>query len=146
MAGRYNEGKAIDAVLRRIEARDHALRANDGRSPDDLDPVLAPSQEENTNPNETPFCVSLRCLTGVIPNLSGRPSPGRDQLNESEPRHSCDNGERLSSTQHGRRSVRQAIQEPDLQHRWVPVARRSSRSFQRCVAVARMQTFGRVRR
>src|SRR5665213_1074176 len=36
MAGRYNEGKAIDAVLRRIEARDHALRANDGRSPDDL--------------------------------------------------------------------------------------------------------------
>ena len=36
MARRYNEGKAIDAVLRRIEARDHALRMNDGRSPDDL--------------------------------------------------------------------------------------------------------------
>jgi hypothetical protein len=36
MARRYNEGKAIDAVLRRIEARDHALRLNDGRSPDDL--------------------------------------------------------------------------------------------------------------
>jgi hypothetical protein len=41
MARRYNEGKAIDAVLRRIEARDHALRLNDGRSPDDLnDPDL----------------------------------------------------------------------------------------------------------
>lgn len=36
MAGRYNEGKAIDAVLRRIEARDQILRLNDGRSPDDL--------------------------------------------------------------------------------------------------------------
>jgi hypothetical protein len=36
MAGRYNEGKAIDAVLRRIEARDQAVRLNDGRSPDDL--------------------------------------------------------------------------------------------------------------
>src|SRR5712691_4776232 len=34
--GRYNEGKAIDAVLRRIEARDQAIRLNDGRSPDDL--------------------------------------------------------------------------------------------------------------
>jgi phage terminase large subunit-like protein len=36
MAGRYNEGKAIDAVLQRIEARDQALRMDDGRSPDDL--------------------------------------------------------------------------------------------------------------
>jgi hypothetical protein len=36
MARRYNEGKAIDAVLQRIEARDRALRLNDGRSPDDL--------------------------------------------------------------------------------------------------------------
>jgi hypothetical protein len=36
MASRYNEGKAIDAVMRRIEARDHTLRMNDGRSPDDL--------------------------------------------------------------------------------------------------------------
>jgi hypothetical protein len=36
MASRYNEGKAIDAVLRRIEARDRVLRLNDGRSPDDL--------------------------------------------------------------------------------------------------------------
>jgi hypothetical protein len=36
MTRRYNEGKAIDAVLQRIEARDHALRLNDGRSPDDL--------------------------------------------------------------------------------------------------------------
>jgi hypothetical protein len=36
MARRYNEGKAIDAVLRRIEARDHALRLSGGRSPDDL--------------------------------------------------------------------------------------------------------------
>jgi hypothetical protein len=36
MAGRYNEGKALDAVLRRIEARDRALRMNDGRSPDEL--------------------------------------------------------------------------------------------------------------
>jgi hypothetical protein len=33
MAGGYNEGKAIDAVLRRIEARDQAVRPNDGRSP-----------------------------------------------------------------------------------------------------------------
>ncbi len=33
---RYNEGKAIDAVLRRIEARDNASRLGDGRSPDDL--------------------------------------------------------------------------------------------------------------
>ena len=42
MASRYNEGKAIDAVLRRIEARDNAVRQSDGRSPDDLndpDPV-----------------------------------------------------------------------------------------------------------
>ena len=36
MASRYNEGKAIEAVLRRIEARDQADRLNDGRSPDDL--------------------------------------------------------------------------------------------------------------
>jgi len=36
MASRYNEGKAIDAVLRRIEARDQISRQNDGRSPDDL--------------------------------------------------------------------------------------------------------------
>jgi hypothetical protein len=36
MADRYNEGKALDAVLRFIEARDNALRKDDGRSPDDL--------------------------------------------------------------------------------------------------------------
>jgi hypothetical protein len=36
MASRYNEGRAIDAVLRRIEARDRAARLDDGRSPDDL--------------------------------------------------------------------------------------------------------------
>jgi hypothetical protein len=36
MTDRYNEGKALDAVLRFIEARDHAPRENDGRSPDDL--------------------------------------------------------------------------------------------------------------
>ncbi len=36
MASRYNEGKTIDAVLRRIEARDNTIRMNDGRSPDDL--------------------------------------------------------------------------------------------------------------
>jgi hypothetical protein len=35
MADRYNEGKALDAVLRFIEARDHAPRENDGRSPND---------------------------------------------------------------------------------------------------------------
>ena len=35
-AARYNEGKALDAVLRFIEARDHASRENDGRSPDEL--------------------------------------------------------------------------------------------------------------
>jgi hypothetical protein len=35
MADRYNEGKALDAVLRFIEARDDALRKDDGRSPDD---------------------------------------------------------------------------------------------------------------
>jgi hypothetical protein len=36
MARRYNEGKTLDAVLRFIEARDHALRKIDGCSPDDL--------------------------------------------------------------------------------------------------------------
>lgn len=36
MADRYNEGKAIDAVLRRIEACENASRLADGRSPDDL--------------------------------------------------------------------------------------------------------------
>lgn len=36
MAGRYNERKAIDAVLCHIEARDMRARRNDGRSPDDL--------------------------------------------------------------------------------------------------------------
>jgi hypothetical protein len=36
VAARYNEGKAIDAVLRRIEARENASRLGDGRSPDDL--------------------------------------------------------------------------------------------------------------
>ncbi len=37
MASRaYNEGKAIDAVVRRIETRDQSIRLNDGRSPDDL--------------------------------------------------------------------------------------------------------------
>jgi hypothetical protein len=35
MAARYNEGKAIDAVLRRIEAREALSRLNDGWSPDD---------------------------------------------------------------------------------------------------------------
>ena len=35
MAERYNEGKAIDAVLRHIEAREALSRLNDGRSPDD---------------------------------------------------------------------------------------------------------------
>jgi hypothetical protein len=35
VADRYNEGKALDAVLRFIEARDNAIRENDGRSPDD---------------------------------------------------------------------------------------------------------------
>jgi hypothetical protein len=35
MAERYNEGKAIDAVLRRIEAREATLRHGDGWSPDD---------------------------------------------------------------------------------------------------------------
>jgi hypothetical protein len=33
---RYNEGKAIDAVLRQIEARERSSRQDDGRSPDDL--------------------------------------------------------------------------------------------------------------
>jgi hypothetical protein len=37
VADGYNEGRALDAVLRFIDARDHALRENDGRSPDDLD-------------------------------------------------------------------------------------------------------------
>jgi hypothetical protein len=36
MVGRYTEGKAIDAVLQFLESRDHALRKDDGRSPDDL--------------------------------------------------------------------------------------------------------------
>jgi hypothetical protein len=36
MASRYNEGKAIDAVLRLIETRDRVVRKNDGFSPDDL--------------------------------------------------------------------------------------------------------------
>ena len=36
MVDRYNEGKSIDAVLRRIEARENISRLNDGRSPDDL--------------------------------------------------------------------------------------------------------------
>jgi len=36
MGQRYKEGKAIDAVLREIEARVGATRLNDGRSPDDL--------------------------------------------------------------------------------------------------------------
>jgi hypothetical protein len=35
VADRYNEGKALDAVLRFIEARDNACRKDDGRSPDD---------------------------------------------------------------------------------------------------------------
>jgi len=35
VADRYNEGKALDAVLRFIEARDDARRKDDGRSPDD---------------------------------------------------------------------------------------------------------------
>jgi hypothetical protein len=30
--------------------------------------MFAPSQEENTNPNETRFCISLRCLTSVYAN------------------------------------------------------------------------------
>jgi len=33
---RYNEGKAIDAVLQQIEAREKSCRRDDGRSPDDL--------------------------------------------------------------------------------------------------------------
>jgi len=36
MAAGYNEGKAIDAVLRYIATRDQTVRQSDGRSPDDL--------------------------------------------------------------------------------------------------------------
>jgi hypothetical protein len=36
VTGRYNEGKAIDAVLRRIEERDKSGRHNHGHSPDDM--------------------------------------------------------------------------------------------------------------
>ncbi len=36
MAAKFNEGKAIDAVIRRIEERENTLRLDDGRSPDDL--------------------------------------------------------------------------------------------------------------
>jgi hypothetical protein len=36
MAVKFNEGKAIDAVIRRIEERENAPRLDDGRSPDDL--------------------------------------------------------------------------------------------------------------
>jgi hypothetical protein len=36
VAPRYNEGKAIDAVIRHIEAREALRRLTDGRSPDDL--------------------------------------------------------------------------------------------------------------
>jgi hypothetical protein len=36
VAARYNEGKAIDAVLRQIEAREKLFRLDDGHSPDDL--------------------------------------------------------------------------------------------------------------
>jgi hypothetical protein len=36
MVERYNEGKAIDAVLRRIEAREKAFRRKGGYSPDDM--------------------------------------------------------------------------------------------------------------
>ncbi len=36
MADRYNEGKAIDAVLRYIEAREALSQLGDGHSPDDL--------------------------------------------------------------------------------------------------------------
>ncbi len=36
MVRRYNEGKAIDAVIRCIEERDRCRRGNDGYSPDDL--------------------------------------------------------------------------------------------------------------
>ena len=35
MAARYNEGKAIDAVIRRIEAREAVIRAGSGWSPDE---------------------------------------------------------------------------------------------------------------
>jgi hypothetical protein len=35
LADKDNEGKALDAVLRFIEARDNALRKDDGWSPDD---------------------------------------------------------------------------------------------------------------
>jgi hypothetical protein len=48
MAERYNEGKAIDAVLRHIEARDNATRLNDGRSPDDLRDPLVPNEVRAT--------------------------------------------------------------------------------------------------
>ena len=56
VAKRYNEGKALDAVLRFIEARDHTPRENDGRSPDELsDPdeqrrvsMFAPSAKPST--------------------------------------------------------------------------------------------------
>ena len=35
MVERYNEGKAIDAVIRRIETREKSSRLGDGWSPDD---------------------------------------------------------------------------------------------------------------
>jgi hypothetical protein len=36
MPSRYNEGKALDAVIRHIETRENSVRGTDGRSPDDL--------------------------------------------------------------------------------------------------------------
>ena len=36
MPRRFNEGKALDAVIRHIEQRDAITRGDDGRSPDDL--------------------------------------------------------------------------------------------------------------
>jgi hypothetical protein len=36
VVGRYNEGKALDAVVRRIEERDQSGRHANGWSPDDL--------------------------------------------------------------------------------------------------------------
>jgi hypothetical protein len=58
MTLRFNEGKAIGAVLRRIEARDHASRVNDGEDQNDLEITKAPGMTR-ANPN---WKTGMKCI------------------------------------------------------------------------------------
>ena len=85
MADRYNEGKALDAVLRFIEARDNALRKDDGRSPDDLNDPDRTRGESTTSARSAKRSTrsSTPASSRSPTRLSGRTTTGSSSIRSS---------------------------------------------------------------